>query len=211
MAALVVMLLLPCVASCMSWTPTSRARWRSMDCVSRRLQFIIDESDGDVKLCAQWALFHVLPIRDQHGGEFEEDRQIELGSEDELTLIAAQHGRSGDAAHLRDLMSSVGYHTGGAFWRALKRLWWTYLPWAIIVGILYCLVLRRGSESSGKDRALNAMFRRVEELIADSDRRASEFNDPDINREYQKQKAKGLVTPSRQAPPDTAQPPRTAN
>jgi len=123
LVAFVLILCSSSAVAAMAWTPTSRGRWRSFDLVCRRLELIMVETDNeDVRRAATWALWHIRAIRDQHGGAFEEDRQIELYSVQEQELIAAQHGRAGRAEHLNDLIDSAKYHTTGKFWKWTKRL-----------------------------------------------------------------------------------------
>lgn len=171
-----------------SWRATTRADWRSLDCVARRMAWIVDSTDDpDVRECARIVLLHVAPMLARHGGTIHPDDALviddpALVDDGEAALIMAQHGYAHSAANLNDILEQLVTVATRRARGWVRSALWASLPWGLVVLLVWWFMFRR---ARGRDRALAATFARVRELAPNHRTRAEHFgDDPDIRREY---------------------------
>ncbi len=179
-AIILLIVCLPQPAFSMSWRATTRADWRSLDCLKRRLQLIVRDSEDPVIVeNARRALMHVSPMLKRHGGKIPEHKQIVLNSEDgELALILIHNGYANSGAHWADLRGEAWDNTGGRLWRWIVRIFWTSLFWIVVTGALWLWILKRGKLLKMRDEETIATHRAIERAHPDKAERSTTFNDP---------------------------------
>ncbi len=185
-----------------SYRVATRADWRSLDLLCRRLEYIrTSTEDATIRRCARIALLHLVPMRDRHGGVHRPNRAIPIDAYDlagarEATLIMQQHGHAGVAGHMADLLDHFGDATLGRLRRWAIRAAWASLPWAIVLTLGWIVVARRGRHYR---RALEGAFRGVRAHVLDRDVRHAIGADPDTAEEYQRAKRRGAITAAERA------------
>lgn len=188
------------IAFARSWRRTTVADWKCLDCIKRRMEVILKNSEDPVVLDnARKVLMHVSPMLKRHGGEFSKTRQVVLDSEDgELALIMTQNAYATSAAHWADLGAQMWDDTAGRFWRWLTRLFWTSLFWIVVTGGLWYWLMKRGKKLRVQDQELClrdeetiATHRAIERAHPDRTERSTLFNDPLTSRAHRR--VKGLL------------------
>lgn len=184
----------------LNFRPTVRADHDSLDCVSRRLELALQAlKDGEAKNDVKGALWHIVPMLTRHGGPIKWG-QIELGSNEELSLICTQHGYARTQANLSDIANDIKE----TMWRWIKRKLWDILVasawWLPLVAFLYFnrrkvkgLFIAEKTARQERDEEQAALHKAIEQIIADKEERKTKLSDPLIHRAHQRLKSEGLV------------------
>jgi len=176
-AAALGMLFVAQTAYAMNFKATTRADHQTLDVVVRRLSNVSPPPD-DVKA----SLRHLQPVLDRHGGPIGWGG-IELGSEDELDLICAQHGYANTSESREDLREDIAI----GFFRWIKNMACALVvaagPWVVACVVVYVMYRRRTAEQL-------ALHQRIEESIPHDQRIAHFAGNPLIERAHKRLKAR---------------------
>lgn len=165
--------IVPSTAYGLNIKPTTRADHKSLDVVVRRLEDIKDPPQ-DVVACLQ----HLRPMLTRHGGPIGWGR-VEIGSEDEIDLVCAQHGYARTSVERGDIAEDLAI----GFFRWLRNA-----AWAIIVGlgpvtVVLIIVAYLYIQSR---RTIHEYDRGIEQSPIDKEERRRLFSHPLIQRAHAK-------------------------
>jgi len=194
MMILLTAMLVTVPAAAVSLRAETRADWRSLDCVARRLQDVQSRTENEeLQRSIQICLLHVDAMLVRHGGVIEGPKCIPIDDparlgDREAFLVMAQHGHADSSGHWNDLLTSIGDYAFGRFKRWLHGVWWSWVPWIVIAAILWFKFIRRGRIIVARDEEQRATHTAIEHVHPDKKDRASCFSDPLIHRAHQRMK-----------------------
>lgn len=170
-----------CESHALNWRSTTRSDHKSLDVVVRRLE---NNGKGDVAAC----LHHLRPMLTRHGGPIGWG-SIQIGSDEELDLICAQHGNAQTSLNRQEVGRDISIGVVRWLKNQVFAIFLGLGPGLTAVVVLAVLYRYRG-------KVIRAFDRAVEEAVPDKEVRKAKFADPLIQKEHARLKSSQPQQPS---------------
>lgn len=171
--------------------PTTRADHKSLDIVIRRLERAKGRADEDVLRDIVAALYHLEPMRERRGGSIGWGA-IEVGSEDEASLICTQHGYANTYVERGEVLKDIYDGAVNWLWNRILAFCLGCLPWIPMVAFLYLNRAKIAKAFKDSEEEHVALRKKIEQEF-DKEERRRRFNDPVADRGHARLKAEGKL------------------